>query len=89
MEVEDGKDEARDGNSGTGTGYLLGTRPDGDGHGYHFSPMGGTHTRPGVRRVWGGDLILPMGNPWVPVKHSANKIFQPNNHFRSSPTFTG
>jgi hypothetical protein len=28
----------RDGNSGTGTGYLPGTRPDGDGHGYHFHP---------------------------------------------------
>jgi hypothetical protein len=62
--------EARDGNSGTGTGYPPGTRPDGDGHGYHFSPMGGAHTQPGVRRVRGGDLILPMGNLWVPVKQS-------------------
>jgi hypothetical protein len=23
-----------------------GTRPDGHGHGYHFSPVGGAHTRP-------------------------------------------
>jgi hypothetical protein len=60
----------RDGNSGTGTGYPPSTRPDGDGHGYHFSPVGGAHTRPDVRRVRGGDLILPMGNPWVPVKQS-------------------
>jgi hypothetical protein len=68
----------RDGNSGICTRYPPGTRPDGDWHGYHFSPVGGTHTRPGVRRVRGGDLMLHMGNPWVPVKHSANKIFQPN-----------
>jgi hypothetical protein len=77
----------RDGNSCTGTGYPPGTRPDGDGHGYHFSPVGGAHTRPGVRRVRGGDLILPMGNPRVPVKQSqtqqnisvsAQHLAQPN-----------
>jgi hypothetical protein len=56
----------RVGNSGTGTGYPVGTRPDGDGHGYHFSPVGGAHTQPGVRRVRGGDLILPMGNRGYP-----------------------
>jgi hypothetical protein len=56
-----------------GIGYPPGTRPDGDGRGYHFSPVGGAHTRPVVRRVRGGDLILPMGNPWVPVKQSTQQ----------------
>jgi hypothetical protein len=70
------------------TQYPPGTRPDGDGHGYHFSPVGGAHTQPGVRRVRGGDLILPMGNRGYPSNnHKLNKIFQFQPNLRPKPTF--
>jgi hypothetical protein len=35
----------RDGNSGMGTRYPLGTRPDGYGYGDDFLPVGGTRTQ--------------------------------------------
>jgi hypothetical protein len=35
---------SRDGNSGTGIRYPLGTQPDRDGSGYNFLPVGATHT---------------------------------------------
>jgi hypothetical protein len=41
---------SRDGNSGTGTRYPSGTRPDG--YGDDFLPAGGTHIRPKSRRVF-------------------------------------
>jgi hypothetical protein len=44
----------RDGNSGMGTRYLPGTRPDGYGYGDDFLPMGGTRTRPEPRWVRDG-----------------------------------
>jgi hypothetical protein len=51
----------RDGNSGTGTRYPSGTRPDG--YGDEFLPAGGTCTRPESRRVRDGYFFPPAGNP--------------------------
>jgi hypothetical protein len=58
----------RDVNSGTGIGYPLGTRPDGDGH--KFLLVGGTRTRPEPRRVrvWAWVFF----HPWV--THKVPKI---------------
>jgi hypothetical protein len=60
------REGCRDGNSGPGTRYPPGTRPDGAGHGSHFSPVGmgqvGFFTRC-LCRVRGGDFNPPMGNP--------------------------
>jgi hypothetical protein len=53
----------RDGISGMGTRYPLGTRPDGYGYGDDFLPVGGTHTRPESRWVWGRYFFSPTGNP--------------------------
>jgi hypothetical protein len=41
--------KGRDGNSGTGNQYSVGTQPDG--YGYDFLPVGETRTRPEPRRV--------------------------------------
>jgi hypothetical protein len=41
--------KGRDGNSGTGNQYSMGTRPDG--YEYDFLPVGKTRTRPEPRRV--------------------------------------
>jgi hypothetical protein len=43
--------KSRDGNSGTGTRYPPGTRPDGYGYGDNFLPVSGIYTRPELRRV--------------------------------------
>jgi hypothetical protein len=55
----------RDGNSGTGTRYPLGTRLDGYRYRYrdNFLPMGGTRTRPELRRVRDGFFFSPDGYP--------------------------
>jgi hypothetical protein len=53
----------RDGNSGTGTRYPPGTRPDAAGYGDDFLPAGGTHTRLEPRRVRDGYFFSPVGNP--------------------------
>jgi hypothetical protein len=82
----------RDGNSGPGTRYPPGTRPDGAGHGSHFSPVGmgrvGFFTRCPCR-VRGGDFNPPMGNPVGTRKIEMYFYFQPNVHFWPSPTIGG
>jgi hypothetical protein len=54
------QDPGRDGNSGTGTRYPSGTRPDG--YGDDFLPADGTRTRPESRRVWDRYFFPPAGN---------------------------
>jgi hypothetical protein len=49
----------RDGNSGTGTRYLSGTRLDG--YGDNFLPAGGTRTQPESRRVRDGYFFPTRG----------------------------
>jgi hypothetical protein len=82
----------RDGNSGPGTRYPPGTRPDGAVHGSHFSPVGmgrvGFFTRCPCR-VRGGDFNPPMGNPVGTRKIEMYFYFQPNVHFWPSPTIGG
>jgi hypothetical protein len=51
----------RDGNLGTGTRYLSGTRPIG--YGDDFLPVGGTRTRSEPRRIRDGYFFPPAGNP--------------------------
>jgi hypothetical protein len=53
----------RDDNSGTGTRYPLGTRPDGYGDVDDFLFAGGTCTRPESRRVRDMYFFLPVDNP--------------------------
>jgi hypothetical protein len=53
----------RDGNSGTGTRYPQGTRPEGYGYVDDFLPMGGTRTRPESRRIRDEYFFSPAGNP--------------------------
>jgi hypothetical protein len=53
---------SRDGNLGTGTRYLLGTRPDGYGYEDDFLPAGGTRTRLELRQVRDGYFFPPTGN---------------------------
>jgi hypothetical protein len=53
---------SRDGNLGTGTRYLSGTRPDGYGYGDDFLPAGGTRTQPESGWVRDGYFFPPTGN---------------------------
>jgi hypothetical protein len=53
----------RDGNSGTGTRYLPGTRSDRYRYGDDFLTAGGTRTWSKPRRVRGGYFFPHAGNP--------------------------
>jgi hypothetical protein len=50
-------------NSGMGTRYLSGTRPDGYGYGDDFLSVGDTRTRPELGWVCDGYFFPSVGNP--------------------------